>query len=289
MKKLSLLLLTGVLFLLGITTLAAQNSVDILNSGPQPTNTAGCAINQHCLPATWSKTSTANPTPADISSAISNINFVFVPHGGASPADVPAAASGLICLADTRDLGEPTLFAQIATNCKLGGGIALLLINNGAVNAPSTIPVFTIALTDGDFLRNTVGFDATTDISNYPIRINTAPAATNLTGQHNCPSGQITAAYVGTGTANYTPNESLCLPSGAGQAGEPSMTMESPSTIYRESIRAVPGGLALWRWYQAKDGAPKSNGTLPVKYEGPPDCGIFVTTFCTKKCLAPDG
>ena len=289
MKKLSLLLLTGVLFLLGITTLAAQNSVDILNSGPQPTNTAGCAINPHCLPATWSTTSNANPTPADISSAISNINFVFVPHGGASPADVPAAASGRICLADTRDLGAPTLFAQIATNCKLGGGIALLLINNGAVNAPSTIPVFTIALTDGDFLRNTVGFNAMTGISNYLIRINTAPAATNLTGQHNCPSGQITAAYVGTGTANYTPNESLCLPSGAGQAVEPSMTVDSQGTIYVESIRGVPGGLDLWRWYQAKDGAPNSNGTLPFKYEGQPDCGIFVTTFCTKSGLAPGG
>src|SRR5229473_6844858 len=102
MKKLWLTLLSGLLFLLGVTTLVAQNSVDILNSGPQPPNTAGCAINPNCIPATWSTTSNANPTPADISSAISNINFVFVPHGGASPADVPAAASGRICLADTR-------------------------------------------------------------------------------------------------------------------------------------------------------------------------------------------
>src|SRR5260370_25827226 len=262
MKELWLTLLSGLVFLLGVTTLVAQNSVDILNSGPQPTNTAGCAINQHCLPATWSKTSTANPTPADISSAISNINFVFVPHVGCSLADVPAAASGRICLADTRDLGAPTLFAQIATNCKLGGGIALLLINNGAVNAPSTIPVFTIALTDGDFLRNTVGFNAMTGISNYLIPINTTPAATNLTGQHNCPSGQITAAYVGTGTANYTPNETLCLPSGARQARDTSHTVCSQGTIYVESIRAVPGGLALWRWYQTKDSAPHSDCTL---------------------------
>src|SRR5260370_36263639 len=159
MKELWLTLLSGLVFLLGVTTLVAQNSVDILNSGPQPTNTAGCAINQYCLPATWSTTSNANPTPADISSAISNISFVFVPNGGAKPTDVPATASGRICLADTRDLGAPKLFAQIATNCKVGGGIALLLINNGAANAPSTIPVFNVALTDGDFITITVRLD----------------------------------------------------------------------------------------------------------------------------------
>src|SRR5258708_36168089 len=122
MKKLSLLLLTGVLFLLGITTLVAQNSVDILNGGPQPPNTAGCAINPNCLPATWSTTSNANPTPADISSAISNINFVFVPHGGAWPPDFPAPPTGQIAWPDTPVLARPTRFAQKATNSRSAGG-----------------------------------------------------------------------------------------------------------------------------------------------------------------------
>jgi hypothetical protein len=288
MKKwLTLLWFAGML-LFTVAPMTAQNSVDILNNGPQPANAAGCAVNPKCIPATWSTTSNASPTPADISAAISN-NFVFVPNGGGSPTDVPPAASARICLADTRDSSTPTLFAQIAANCKAGGGVALLLINNGAANAPSIIPVFTISTSDGDFLRNNVGFNAGTGISNYAVRINPSPAAANLTGQHNCPSGQITAAYVGSGTANYTPNESLCLPAGAGQAVEPSMTVDSQGTIYVESIRGVPGGLDLWRWYQAKDGAPNANGTLPFKYEGQPDCGIFLTTFCTKTGVAPGG
>src|SRR5437870_13045770 len=101
------------------------------------------------------------------------------------------------------------------------------------------------------------------------------------------PDGQAVAAYVGPGTAKYTPNESLCLPAGAGQAVEPSMTVDSQRTIYVESIRGVPGGLDLWRWYQAKDGKPNANGSLPFKYEGQPDCGIFVSTFCTTSGLAP--
>src|SRR4029077_16664749 len=106
---------------------------------------------------------------------------------------------------------------------------------------------------------------------------------------HNCPSGQAVPAYVGPGTANYTPNESLCLPAGAGQAVEPSMTVDSQGTIYVESIRGVPGGLDLWRWNKTADGGPNANGTLRFKYEGQPDCGIFVTTFCTTSGLAPGG
>jgi len=67
------------------------------------------------------------------------------------------------------------------------------------------------------------------------------------------------------------------------------MTVDSQGTIYVESIRGVPGGLDLWRWYQAKDGKPNANGSLPFKYEGQPDCGIFVSTFCTTSGLAPGG
>lgn len=285
MKKL-MLSFWGAILLLSVTPLAAQNSVDVLNNGPQPANTAGCAMNPQCIPAVWSTTSNAG---TDISAAIT-ANFVFVPNGGASLTDFPAATSGQICLADTRDLTGTTLFAQIAANCQAAGGVALLLMRDSAVNAPSAIPVFTISTANGDFLRNSVGLKAT-GVSNYPIRINVAPATvpSNPTGQHNCPMGQAATAYVGPGTANYTPNESLCLPAGAGQAVEPSMTVDSQGTIYVESIRGVPGGLDLWRWYQTADSGPNADGTLPFKYEGQPDCGMFVTPFCTASGLAPGG
>src|SRR6266581_7537779 len=284
MKKLLMLSFWGAILLLAAAPLAAQNTVDVIG-GPQPANTAGCAVNPNCIPAVWSTTSNAG---TDITAPIT-ANFVFATNGGALPTQFPAATRGQICLADTRDLGAPTLFAQIAANCQIAGGVALLLIRDSAVTAPSNIPVFTISTADGDFLRNTVGFNATTGTSNFLIRINVAAAPSNPTGQHNCPSGQAVPAFVGPGTVNYTPNESLCLPAGAGQAVEPSMIVDSQGSIYVESIRGVPGGLDLWRWYQAKDGKPKADGSLPFKYEGQPDCGIFVTTFCTTSGLAPGG
>jgi hypothetical protein len=287
MRKLMSLLLWGATLLLCVAPLAAQNTVDVLNNGPQPTNTSGCAVNTNCIPATWSTTSNAG---SDITTAIT-ANFVFASGGGALLTDFPSATRGRICLADTRDLAAPTLFAQIAGNCQAAGGVALLLIRDSAVTAPAAIPVFTISTANGDFLRNTVGFNGSTGVSNYQIRINVAVPAvpSNPTGQHNCPNGQAVTAYVGPGTANYTSNESLCLPAGAGQAVEPSMTVDSQGTIYVESIRGVPGGLDLWRWYKTADGGPNADGTLPFKYEGQPDCGMFVTTFCTTSGLAPGG
>jgi hypothetical protein len=287
MKKLLMLSFWGAISLLTVAPLAAQNSVDILNNGPQPVNTSGCAVNPQCIPAVWSTTSNAG---TDISTAIT-ANFVFDTNGGASPTDFPAATSGQICLADTRDLTGTTVFSQIAANCQVARGVALLLIRDSAATAPSAIPVFVISTANGDFLRNTVGFNATTGVSNFPVRINVAvnvPPA-NPTGQHNCPNGQAAAAYVGPGTANYTPNESLCLPAGAGQAVEPSLTVDSQGNVYIESIRGVPGGLDLWRWYKTADGGPNANGTLPFKYEGQPDCGMFVTPFCSESGLAPGG
>src|SRR6266436_8514934 len=287
MRKLVLLFLLGAALLLSVAPLAAQNSVDVLGGGPQPANTTGCPMNTDCIPATWSTTSNAG---ADITMAIT-ANFVFDSNGGALPTDFPSATSGQICLADTRDLTGTTLFAQIAANCQAARGIALLLIRDSGVTAPSAIPVFVISTANGDFLRNNVGFNATTGVPNYPIRINLAKATppSNPTGQHSCPSGQAVPAFVGPGTANYTSNESLCLPAGAGQAVEPSMTVDSQGTIYVESIRGVPGGLDLWRWYKTADGGPNANGTLRFKYEGQPDCGIFVTTFCTTSGVAPGG
>jgi len=287
MKKLPMLSYWGAILLLTVAPLAAQNSVDVLNNGPQPVNTAGCAVNPQCIPAVWSTTSNAG---TDISAAIS-ANFVFDTNGGASPTDFPAATRGQICLADTRDLTGTTLFGQIATNCQVAGGTALLLIRDSGVTAPSAIPVFAISTANGDFLRNTVGFNAATGVSNFPVRINPAAAIppSNPTAQHNCPNGQAVAAYVGPGTANYTPNESLCLPAGAGQAVEPSMTVDSQGDIYIESIRGVPGGLDLWRWFKTADGGPNADGTLPFKYEGQPDCGLFVTPFCSASGVAPGG
>ena len=290
MKK--LMLFWGSMLLVGVASLTAQNTVDVLGGGPQPLNTSGCISPfTHCILANWSTTSNASPTPANITTKIT-ANFVFIPNGGAVLTDFPAATSGQICLADTRDLAGPTLFAQVANNCKLAGGVALLLIRDSAVSAPSTISVFNIATADGDFLRNTVGFSATTGISNFPVEINPQVPNRSLggpTGQHNCPSNQAVTAFVGNGTANYTPNESLCLPAGAGQAVEPSIVVDPQGTIYVESIRGVPGGLDLWRWYQVNDGKPNRDGSLPFKYEGQPDCGIFITTFCTTSGLAPGG
>jgi hypothetical protein len=288
MKKLRMLFLLGVTLLPGAAPLVAQNTVDVLGGGPQPANTSGCiAPSTNCIPATWSTTSNGG---TDIATAIA-ANFVFDSNGGALPTDFPSGTSAQICLADTRDLTGTTLFAQIAANCQTAGGRALLLIRDSGVTAPSAIPVFTISTANGDFLRNTVKFNASTGISNFQVRINVAVATppSNPTGQHNCPNGQAVPAFVGPGTANYTPTESLCLPAGAGQAGEPSMIVDSQGTIYVESIRGVPGGLDLWRWNKAADGGPNSDGTLPFKYEGQPDCGIFVTTFCQASGLAPGG
>jgi hypothetical protein len=68
--------------------------------------------------------------------------------------------------------------------------------------------------------------------------------------------------------------------------------VDSQGTIYVESIRGVPGGLDLWRWYGPIDGGPNKDGTLPFKYEGQPDgCGItpFVSQACSTAGVAPGG
>lgn len=281
MKKLRLFFLLGNMLVLGITPVAAQNSVDVLGGGPQPLDAP--------MPAAWSSTSNANPTPMDITGAIT-ANYYFMPNGGGTPL-TPLSASGLICLADTKNLLATTLFAQIAADCQAGGGVATIIFPAGGITAPANIPVFSMALGDGTFLENTVGYATATNISNFPIRINVSPTPANPTGQHNCPASQAVPAFVGPGTANYTPNESLCLPAGAGQAVEPSMIVDSQGTVYVESIRGVPGGLDLWRWYKTADGGPNADGTLPFKYEGHPDgCGIFpANTICTTANVAPGG
>src|SRR5467141_3134180 len=287
MIKLRMLFLLGGTLLLGVAPLAAQNSVVALGGGPQPSNTTGCSSLPNCILASFDGSS--NSHNGDITAPIT-ANFYYA--GGAQTPVTPSAAAGAICLADSRMFTG--LFATEVANCQAGGTptnpvLAVLIIRDSGVLTEGTIPVFQISTKDGDFLINTVRFNASNHLSNYPIRINVALAPPNPTNQHNCATNQAGPAFVGPGTANYTPNESLCLPAGAGQAVEPSMTVDSQGTIYVESIRGVPGGLDLWRWYQTADGGPNANGTLPFKYEGQPDCGIFVTTFCTTSGLAPGG
>ena len=109
--------------------------------------------------------------------------------------------------------------------------------------------------------------------------------------EHNCPAVTAIPPYVGPGTTAFSRNQNLCLPELAPvgsvttlafivQGSEPGDSVDSQGTIYVASIRGVPGGVDLWRWYPPIDGGPNTapgiNGTLPFKYEGQPDnCGIY--------------
>ena len=106
--------------------------------------------------------------------------------------------------------------------------------------------------------------------------------------EHNCPATTAIPPFVGSGTKSFSPNQNLCLPQLAPAptglspltfivtGGEPADRVDSQGTIYVESIRGVPGGIDLWRWYAPEDGGPNKNRTLPFRYEGQPDnCGIF--------------
>src|SRR6266568_8198252 len=119
--------------------------------------------------------------------------------------------------------------------------------------------------------------------------------AQTTANERNCPNshGQAEAIppFVGTGSAPFSPNQSLCLPQLAPtptglsplafivQGVEPGARVDAQGTAYVVSIRGVPGGVDLWRWSKTLDGPPNSNRTLPFKYEGQPDnCGIFSFT-----------
>src|SRR2546427_10951777 len=124
-----------------------------------------------------------------------------------------------------------------------------------------------------------------------------APAilAQTTANERNCPSSHQQAEaippYVGTGSAPFSPNQSLCLPQLAPvptglsplafivQGVEPGDRVDAQGTAYVVSIRGVPGGVDLWRWNGTLDGSPNNNRTLPFKYEGQPDnCGIYSFT-----------
>ena len=129
--------------------------------------------------------------------------------------------------------------------------------------------------------------------------------------EHNCPSTTAIPPDVGSGTKGYSPNQNLCLPQLAPtptglsplafivSGGEPGDRVDSQGSIYVVSIRGVPGGIDLWRWYAPDDGGPNKDKTLPFRYEGQPDnCGIFSfqnggcannTGSATNLGLAPGG
>ncbi|PYO68181.1 MAG: hypothetical protein DMD71_06435, partial [Gemmatimonadetes bacterium] len=135
--------------------------------------------------------------------------------------------------------------------------------------------------------------------------------AQSTANEHNCPSTQAIPPFVGTGSAPFSPNQSLCLPQLAPvptgesplafivQGVEPGDRVDAQGTVYVVSIRGVPGGVDLWRWNSRLDGSANGNGTLPFKYEGQPDnCGIYGFTGggCAKNVgdptnlgLAPGG
>src|SRR5256712_12513779 len=135
--------------------------------------------------------------------------------------------------------------------------------------------------------------------------------AQGTANEHNCPSTQAIPPFAGSGSAPFSPNQSLCLPLLAPtptglsplafivQGVEPGDRVDAQGTVYVVSIRGVPGGVDLWRWYSSADGPPNSNQTLPFRYEGQPDnCGIYGLTNggCAKNVgdptnlgLAPGG
>src|SRR5439155_9466772 len=132
----------------------------------------------------------------------------------------------------------------------------------------------------------------------------TAPAllAQTTANERNCPSSRTDVLsgkpmpeaippFVRSGSAPFSPNQSLCLPRLAPvptgvsllafivQGVEPGDRLDGQGTVYVVSIRGVPGGVDLWRWYSGADGPPNNNHTLPCKYEGQPDnCGIYSFT-----------
>ena len=152
------------------TTASASdnNPIDIPSGEPQPTNTTGCStLSKHCIQSSW-VTNSNTTTMADITSSIT-APFYVMPSGGGTPL-TPNSATGDICLADTNNLTTPTVFAQIASYCVAGGGVALIMYPDSDDSAPSTIPVFTIASeANGNFLANGV-----TGASTYEIRIDVA-------------------------------------------------------------------------------------------------------------------
>jgi hypothetical protein len=84
----------------------------------------------------------------------------------------------------------------------------------------------------------------------------------------------------------FSPNQQLPLPLTAGslpvhfivRALEPSVRVGPDGAVYVATIRGVPGGVDLHRYYRPSDGSPNPDGIYPFKYEGQPDgCGVLAT------------
>src|SRR6266850_662567 len=70
---------------------------------------------------------------------------------------------------------------------------------------------------------------------------------------------------------------------------EPSVRVAPDGTVYVSSIRGVPGGVDLHRYYAPLDGSTGTGGIYPFKYEGQPDnCGILANG-CANNSLDPLG
>ena len=70
---------------------------------------------------------------------------------------------------------------------------------------------------------------------------------------------------------------------------EPSVRVAPDGTVYVSSIRGVPGGVDLHRYYASVDGVSGPGGTYPFKYEGQPhNCGILANG-CANNSLDPLG
>jgi hypothetical protein len=70
---------------------------------------------------------------------------------------------------------------------------------------------------------------------------------------------------------------------------EPSVRVAPDGTVYVSSIRGVPTGVDLHRYYALADGPAGAGGTYPFKYEGQPDnCGILANG-CANNSLDPLG
>src|SRR5437899_13030095 len=70
---------------------------------------------------------------------------------------------------------------------------------------------------------------------------------------------------------------------------EPSVRVDQQGTVYVSSIRGVPGGVDLHRYFAAADGPPGVGNTYPFKYEGQPDgCGVLAGG-CTFLGIAEGG
>jgi hypothetical protein len=96
---------------------------------------------------------------------------------------------------------------------------------------------------------------------------------------------------------DFSPNQELPLPLTTGNLPvsfivrglEPSVRVDQQGTVYVTSIRGVPGGVDLHRYFAPLDGAPNPDGSYPFKYEGRPDgCGIFASP-CNAVGIAEGG